>query len=606
MRPLLILLACLGLASTLFAAQANVVTSYDPTREVEVTTTVPIPRAAHAGWVPVEVILQNKTERSLRRELTFRSGNSWDHNALSTLSVELGPNERRTLDLLIPYFGAAFGENIRLEIQASSNTSRSTIYSVDSSSSNKSTLPMLMVTSAGFAKIERFTGQTVQWDAVQSGQGSSHYTTQSIGVLADELPEDWRSYSTLSVVVIDLDAPLPSRAAMDALVRWVGLGGTLAFFGSEPTRATELLASAGVPMQDRFLQPMPSERTVELRHGFGRIVIPNSPNSTTNARTLLGFDSATSVPTSIIPRTFLAMPPALPGVGLPPLSLLTAMLILVAAALGPIQFEQLKRRKAKPWRFLVITPILGIGFAIILLGFSLLSQGTGIRESVQSVTWLDQERKVASTIAGRTSFSGSLLAQSQRFGNEAVVVPAMLGSGSSDEYVYRVDLTRDYALSGHFMPTRIPASTALAASQSARAGLRIETENGSVFAMHDFEQDLLRLRYRDAAGDFYRPVEDRDVAPGERVLLEKVDQIFEVRLPVKASPPPLTLNYGLKEVADTNVGINYLRLPHLPPILPTRTWMAEVDRSPFLPDGGLRRTEEASAHVILGQLEAQS
>ena len=59
--------------------------------------------------------------------------------------------------------------------------------------------------------------------------------------------------------------------------------------------------------------------------------------------------------------------------GLPPLSLLTAVLIAVALILGPIQFQQMKKRDAKPWRFLQTTPMLGIGLALLVLISSLLS-----------------------------------------------------------------------------------------------------------------------------------------------------------------------------------------------------------------------------------------
>jgi len=82
--------------------------------------------------------------------------------------------------------------------------------------------------------------------------------------------------------------------------------------------------------------------------------------------------------------------------------------------------------------------------------------------------------------------------------------------------------------------------------------------------------------------------------------------LFDVRLRVIASGDPIEIHSGLSLVEDQGVGLNSRQLRHLPAILPPRSWMAEVEESPFLPDGGISRSEEHAVHLILGLLEEGS
>lgn len=598
-----VLLACLaaGLSTNTLQAQSSSVQMADD--DLEVRATVPLPRAMRPGWVPIQLVVVNLTSRSLQRELVFQTGRNWDLKSESTLNVQLAPGEEQAIEFFLPYFGHRFGESVSMRMPSGSGTTSQEIHRVESGSSNLNAAPVLVVTSAGWDHVDSFQSQSIHSSRDRHSESSAvsstaRLSTTATGVLADDLIPDWRAYSTLTAVAIDLDAPLPDRAAMEALIQWTSLGGALALFGSRPERAIDLLSSAGVELQERMR--LPSEGADVYRQGFGRIgVYP-----TGSFRDGADLQALGVLPGSVFPDVFLILPPALPGVGLPPLSLLTAVLIAVALILGPIQFHQLKKRDAKPWRFLQVTPLLGIGFAVIVLFVSLLSQGLGVRESVQSVTWLDQGRRTASTIATRTSFSGSLFAQRQRFGAEALLVPSPSVANSMGDASFSVDLNDGARLGGAFLPTRIPTSSALVAHTSARSGLRLEREGETLFAINDLDVALLKLRFVDAQGNSFEAEDpEAEIEPGERVRMVATDKLFDVRLREVASGDPIEIQAGLSLVDDPGIGMSSQQLRHLPAILPPRSWMAEVERSPFLPDGGIRRTEEHAAHLIIGLLE---
>ena len=569
---------------------------------LEFATEVPLPRAMRPGWVPVRVTVRNQLDRPFSTDLIFSTGGGWNLQSECALSLQLDALEERDLEVLVPYFGHRFGEGVRLQARHQGRSTSSTIHQVESTSANTSSAPMLVVTSPGYALARTMQGLSVTLTRPSGQTGGTPLQTVSTGILADDLSTDWRAYSTLMVVAVDLDAPLPGRAAMDALLQWTELGGSLVFLGSRPERADELLASAGVRRQDRLNLEDRGGATIH-RHGFGRIAV--FPGNDAKGA-LQHFSLLREVPGGVFPNTFLQSPPPLPGVGLPPLSLLTAVLILIALVMGPIQFAQMKKRKAKPWRFLQVTPILGFGFAFIILAVSLLSQGLNVRESVQSVTWLDQERRTAATIASRTSFSGSLFAQTQRYGAEALTVPAPQSSSTSvmNEAKFLVDLGEGGRLRGAFLPTRVPTSSALVAHSPARSGLRLEREGETVYVVNDLDVALHKLRLVDDRGDSYQTGDpDAKIAAGDRVALTRTDALFDVRLREVSGYDPIEVVSGLELVEDDNLGIDSRRLRHMPPVLPRRSWMAEVERSPFLPDGGIRRKEEEGVHLILGLLE---
>ncbi|MCH2100992.1 MAG: hypothetical protein MK209_03620, partial [Planctomycetes bacterium] len=108
-----------------------------------------------------------------------------------------------------------------------------------------------------------------------------------------------------------------------------------------------------------------------------------------------------------------------------------------------------------------------------------------------------------------------------------------------------------------------------------------------------------KLRLVDDQGNSYQTSNPKDsIESGERVALTPTENLFDIRL--------RRIQSSRGSVTDDGAGFDSQRLRHLPPTLPRRSWMAEVNRSPFLPDGGVAREEDEGVHLILGILEEQS
>ena len=150
----------------------------------------------------------------------------------------------------------------------------------------------------------------------------------------------------------------------------------------------------------------------------------------------------------------------------------------------------------------------------------------------------------------------------------------------------------------------MPTSSALVAHSPARSGVRLEREGDAVYVINDLDVALHKVRLVDERGDSYQTEdEDLHIAAGDRVQLIRTDALHDIRLRDVSGYDPVVVVAGLEVVQDDNLGTDARRLRHLPPVLPRRAWMAEVERSPFLPNGGVARKEEQGVHLILGLME---
>jgi len=565
---------------------------------LEIESYCPLPPAANNGWIPIRLRIKNLTDEDVERTLTFKSANWHRLSVESKSELRLAPNEEREMQLLVPYFEAARAENVRLLLEHGPEViDVETVFSVGSSSSNDSAIPALLIEEGDLlstnSAIITIAQQQLTFSAIPKAN----------------LPADWRALSTLGVVVLDVASVLPDPAQMDAISRWVALGGSLVLHGPRGV-AESTLAVSGVELQDRLRITRGESRPDIYRHGLGRIAVNPATGPQLSLGQLIpseGWNFAADrsdqegPPQGCFPPVFASSQLSLPGVGSPPVSGLAALLIIVALVMGPIQFQMLKKRNAPPYRFLQITPLLGLFFLVSVLSFSLLSQGIAVRETVQSVTWIDQGTKQASTLARRSSFSGSLLAQRLRFDEASLLVPSSRTHSSRVTRRYSIDLDQGNTLSGAFMPTRAPASTASATSETFRGGLRLERDGSQLYVINELDRELNQLRVRDESGTHYKLASGGSLPVGARMELVSDSGIAEVVIPNPVSPPPIDVIQGLELVTtDSSIGLD---MRHFPRILPLRSWKATVADSPFVPDGGVTRKAGHQAHLWIGLLE---
>jgi hypothetical protein len=273
-------------------------------------------------------------------------------------------------------------------------------------------------------------------------------------------------------------------------------------------------------------------------------------------------------------------------------AILLATLFAFGIIVGPVQFRRQKRKSVSPFRFLIVTPLLGFGFSIAILLFSLLRQGLDVKEASIGITWLDQRSHKATTLAKRVTFSGSVFRNNLHYSGRTLATP----SGSElfrDPKEYIVNMDRGGTLEGFFLPVRVPVPQVIATVANARGRIEFEIENKNLYVINGLDVQVNGLTYRNSSGEYFRLAEGHSLNPGARTLI----------LPTLEIP-----NFYIPELSVTNdAGVPKEKeqgalFPHLPPVLPLRTYAAELADTPFLEDGGVERNVLAQSHLLFGTL----
>lgn len=135
---------------------------------------------------------------------------------------------------------------------------------------------------------------------------------------------------------------------------------------------------------------------------------------------------------------------SLPKVGMPPITMFQILITLFVVLIGPVNYFYFKKKKRLNW-LLITVPAGALAITGLLLAYTLVKDGIGVRTWSQSYTVLDQIQKQASTrqqfclFAGITPGDG-LRYRSQTFFNDlAPDIPANFS------YRYRDTRNWDYA-----------------------------------------------------------------------------------------------------------------------------------------------------------------
>jgi LPXTG-motif cell wall-anchored protein len=150
-----------------------------------------------------------------------------------------------------------------------------------------------------------------------------------------------------------------------------------------------------------------------------------------------------------------------PGIGRVPVRTFFFTILGFALIAGPLSYVLLRRRK-RLTAFLVLLPALGIVFSGAILLYGLLSEGTGIRGSVRSLTVLDQRAHEAVTRSGRTLYAafspGGLRLDPQTLLLSDDFERSTYGYrwGSGTQAFLRLQHTDGIQAEGSALPSRIP------------------------------------------------------------------------------------------------------------------------------------------------------
>ncbi len=583
-------------------AEAAAQGSYSETSSdgINVRTSCIMPKALLRGYVPVEMEFTNTNASGVTLDLELGDVQAYDDRAITTGSIYLEPGETKSIQWMAHFMETRYGlDRISLHVKTGAKTlAWLTVLQLDSGTANKSSSPLLAASD---------TPETFATDL--NGIANLGKAIRAEGCEPGQLPTDWRAYSALQFVALDLTSTPPQAEQLQAIMDWVSTGGNLILIGSNQ-QARQLLASQESYLTDRKLisgHAGDEASRLVYRHHFGRIVTANeggiAKNKLHHYFDSSGWNAANGIniniapPAGTFPLRVVAQNMQIPGLRTAPVAVLLGILLIFALIVGPMQLRRQKRKKSSPFRFLVITPLLGFGFSAAILSFNLLVQGIDVQEAWTSVTWLDQQSHQATTLSKRVTFSGSIFRNNLQYSSRTLAAPWPESNSTETKKTFTMNMDAGGTLEGHYLPVRLPTEQAISSVANARGRLEIEIENGSYFAVNGFDFNLTEFYYLNENGAWLTLVNTEDFIPGERRALQSTDAIPDIKFPVQ---PNVEFHIEKDEESPSY-------LSHLPiwgP--PRRSYIAMIPTSPFVEDGGIDRRVLEQHNLLIGTLAEAS
>lgn len=304
----------------------------------------------------------------------------------------------------------------------------------------------------------------------------------------------------------------------------------------------------------------------------------------------------------------------LPLVGLPPITMFQILITLFVILIGPVNYFYFKKKKKLNW-LLITVPAGALAITGLLLAYTLLKDGVGVRTWSQSYTVLDQVQKHAATRQQFCLFAGITPGDGLRFGPQVKCDDLSVAQTTNFNYRYRDPRNWDYAWDPpENGSSSVPEQHLRSGWLPARTLKLLETSN------FDACQRELQIRI---TGDNCQLVNKLGikivtlyVADGERVWSATeiaVDGSTSANLASEATA--LNLQTSLEQELfqptsdfaesdrrvlppqDRTIQEQFLGMRRLNP----RVYLAVVERWPDLPSGVANPTVESwGPHVILG------
>lgn len=326
----------------------------------------------------------------------------------------------------------------------------------------------------------------------------------------------------------------------------------------------------------------------------------------------------------------------IPGVGLAPVTSYQVLISLFVIVIGPVNYFLLRKRQ-KLHLLIFTIPAFALLVTTLLIGYSVIADGLGIRLRARSYTLLDQRQGEAIQWARLCYYCGLTPSNGLTFPDDVAVVAlkemptSHRYNNSGRNYVYRWDEYPSPAqaqrLESGWLRPRTPTQFATVLSQPSQAKIEVtRSGDGQVQIENQLGTRIEKLLLRDEDGSYYwaSGIEAKQQATLEPAVEEDVGlELLQLRAENHPRKPrgfdPNSNRYGRRYYSYSdysNFGVDspnsdesileYRVGDMLPPSrtgpdLPKRTYLAIVQRDPHLATGHEDAELEASLHVIEGR-----
>lgn len=601
MKKLRGIAALVGLMLGASPAQAGDETQSLGSLGVEMRVWSPWPASVRRGFGPVRIELRNDSEKTRVVHVTG-DASDWAFDRSMSWSVELGAGERTEVELLLP-----LGGQWQNDWSLSANCDGESGYfgSCLGSNGTDPTVRQILL----FSERTPAAGDTEAWSAALSSRevtasttgattgltglgyvstGSSTPTTSDVDLAHSRfagLARHWGAYTSLDLVVLDVTGGAPGAAELAPLAAWVRSGGDLLVIGERAEAEARAQPELAAWMEQRFHTD--SGLGDEYRCGLGRLCIGEVDGSVSDYEpwitTLLAAEGSPTYDASgWRGRT---ADPLIPGLDPFPYRAFALVLMLFALVIGPVNFIFIAKKK-KAVLLLVTIPAIAFVTTLLLLGYGILFQGLDVKTSSFTLTLLDERAHRTSTLECRRLFAG--LAPAEGLAPEPGTVVQAVQDGSMQRQSFEVEYRNGTLLKGDYLPTRIPVQQVIGSERAERARLLVRLEGGRLQVDNNLGTRVERLALRDLEGRFYTL--GSPLAAGESAALARDEYGVDVAGLARELCEPLSIL-----PAEPASGMDFI---------PSGSYLAELETSPFRDACGIEENELAGRHVLFGVLSS--
>ncbi len=311
----------------------------------------------------------------------------------------------------------------------------------------------------------------------------------------------------------------------------------------------------------------------------------------------------------------------MPKVGLPPITMFQVLITLFVILIGPVNYFYFKQKKKMNWLLLTV-PAGALAITVLLLAYTLLKDGIGVRAWPQSYTVLDQVQKLAATRQQLCLFAGVTPGDGLRFRPQTKFDDLSEDHTTNYNYRYRDSRNWDYSwdqptdgssgISGsqgiteqHFRSGWLPARTRklyeTCEFDACQRELQIQITGDSCQLANKLGSKVLAVYVADP-DRVWNATEIAEEASASGSLLDK-SQLQNLQKSLETLvhlDRPIDFDENLRSLLPTQDKTAIERFMGLRKLHP-RVYLAVVERWPDLQFGVANSTVESwGPHIILG------
>ncbi len=404
--------------------------------------------------------------------------------------------------------------------------------------------------------------------------------------------EHWITYSAFDVVLLpQADFMRMPEAVRTALWRYTESGGRLAVLGRievpETWRNREVSSSNGIAHHRVGLGEC-------LQLDASAVESLTAPQAA-KLKMLLAQAAALSLPDENLhnnPDSLNSLFPVVEGTDLPVRGMAFLMLVFILVV-GPINLLVLRAFKRRIW-FLWTIPVISAATCLLVIIYSLTSEGITPSTRTEAVTLLDQSARRATTAALMAFYCPLTPSDGLHFDTETEVTPLLANDSHRNGESHEVDWSNGQHFRSGWLSARVPAHFFARKSEPRRERLQVERDtNGKLAVVNGLGAPVKTLWLVDAQGQLHKT---DAIEAGARATLTATGENTG-----RGPLPDLSrfVNDPLSQIPSRS-------LANLKPWLRPGVYFAELEGAPFVEIALTGRTKPRANSLVIGLLEPEA